>query len=53
MAIHNKIESHGKDHLRLRRKMKRWMNKYIRRQPIEYDEVGRKTNRKPTKEWEY
>lgn len=29
------------------------MNKYIRKQIINDDEVGYKTNRKPTKGWEY
>lgn len=33
--------------------MKRQMNKFIRRKPIEDDEVGYKTNKKPTKGWEY
>lgn len=29
------------------------MNKFMRRKPIEDDEVGRKTNRKPIKGWEF
>lgn len=33
--------------------MKRQMNKYIRRKPIEDDEIGIKTNRKPTRGWEF
>ena len=33
--------------------MKRQMNKFIRRQPIEDEDVGRKINRKPTKGWEF
>lgn len=33
--------------------MKRQMNKYIRRQSIDIDDVGFKSNRKPTKGWEY
>ena len=33
--------------------MKRQMNKFMRRKPIEDDEIGRKTNRKPIKGWEF
>lgn len=33
--------------------MKRQMNKYIRRKPIEEDEKGVKTNRKRFVGWEY
>jgi hypothetical protein len=32
--------------------MKRQMNKFMRRKPILEDEVGYKSNRKPTKGWE-
>ncbi len=33
--------------------MKRQMNKYIRRQPIDDDDIGLKTNRKPTRGYEF
>lgn len=33
--------------------MKRQMNKFMRRKPIEEDEVGYKSSKKPTKGWEY
>jgi hypothetical protein len=33
--------------------IKRQMNKFLRRKPIEDDEVGYKTNRKPTRGYEY
>ncbi|MBR6516394.1 MAG: hypothetical protein IKT40_06015 [Bacilli bacterium] len=33
--------------------MKRQMNKLIRRKPIEEDEIGIKTNRKPYKGWDF
>lgn len=33
--------------------MKKQMNRFIRRKPIEEDEVGSKSNRKPTKGWEF
>lgn len=33
--------------------MKRQMNKLMRRKPIEEDEVGYKSSKKPTKGWEY
>lgn len=33
--------------------MKRQMNKFMRRKPIEEDEVGYKSSQKPTKGWEY
>lgn len=36
-----------------RKWVKRQMNKYIRRKPIEEDDKGCKTNRKPTKYWEF
>lgn len=36
-----------------RKWLKKQMNKFIRKKPIEEDEVGLKTNKKPTKGWEY
>ena len=33
--------------------MKNQMNRFIRRKPIEEDEVGRKSNRKIVKGWEF
>lgn len=33
--------------------MKNQMNRFMRRKPIEDDEVGCKSNRKPIKGWEY
>lgn len=33
--------------------MKNQMNRFMRRKPIEEDEVGCKTNRKPIKGWEF
>ena len=33
--------------------MKKQMNRFMRRKPIEEDEVGCKSNSKPTKGWEY
>lgn len=33
--------------------MKNQMNRFIRRQPIDEDDKGCKTNRKPTEGWEY
>jgi hypothetical protein len=33
--------------------MKRQMNKFIRRQSIEDDDIGYKSNRKPFRGWEY
>lgn len=32
--------------------MKNQMNRFIRRKPIEEDEQGYKSNKKPTKRWE-
>lgn len=33
--------------------MKKQMNRFMRRKPIEEDEVGGKSNSKPTKGWEF
>jgi hypothetical protein len=33
--------------------MKRQMNKFMRRQPIEVDDMGYKSSRKPIKGWEF
>lgn len=33
--------------------MKNQMNRFMRRKPIEDDEVGGKSNRKPIKGWEF
>lgn len=33
--------------------MKNQMNRFMRRKPIEDDDVGYKSNSKPTKGWEY
>ena len=33
--------------------MKKQMNRFMRRKPIEGDDVGCKSNSKPTKGWEY
>jgi hypothetical protein len=33
--------------------VKRQMNKYMRRKPIEEDDKGCKTNKKPIKGWEF
>lgn len=33
--------------------MKRQMNKFMRRKPIQEDDKGYKSNRKPLKGWEY
>ena len=33
--------------------MKNQMNRFIRRQPIDEDDKGCKTNRKPNKGWEF
>ena len=33
--------------------MKNQMNRFMRRKPIEEDEVGGKSNRKPVKGWEF
>lgn len=43
----------GKARSGIHKWMKRQMNKFIRRKPIEEDEIGLKTNKKPTKGWEY
>lgn len=43
----------GKSKAGVHKWMKRQMNKFIRRKPIEDDEIGSKTNRKPTVGWEY
>ena len=50
----NKIESRadGRHHLKMRRALKKYMKRFIRRQPIGEDDVGYKTARKPTKGWE-
>ena len=42
-----------KNFSRSRKMLKRMMNRYIRRQKIEPDDVGGKRGRKPTKGWEY
>lgn len=36
-----------------RKKRKRQMNKYIRRQDIEDDDIGYKKGRKPIRGWEF
>lgn len=49
------IERPWIDHHKSRRWLKQQMNRFIRRRgkKISDDEVGYKTNRKPTKGWEY
>lgn len=42
-----------KNHSRSRKKAKNSMSRYMRRRPIEEDDEGYKSNRKPTKGWEY
>lgn len=38
---------------KVRKWIKNQMNRYIRRQPVSVDDIGYKTNRKPTHGWEY
>lgn len=45
--------AHNRNWAKHRRKLKKWMNKYIRRQPIDEDDHGTKTVRKPTKYWDF
>lgn len=47
------IEKGGYSKSGWRKWMKQQMNKFMRRRPIEEDEKGMKTNRKPTRRWEF
>lgn len=46
-------KSSARKHSGIHKWMKNQMNRFIRRQDITDDDQGYKTNRKPTKWWEY